>query len=197
MRTPDLSPVSFAIVSHPSLPDAAEEAQQIATDLSAVGVDQVAAASLYDNSLRQRIQDKEFDLVIAVGGDGTMLRVGHLCAPLNIPVLGINAGRFGFLMEVGMGEFRQFIPRLLSGEFQLEDRMMLQARLERDGEVLDCWQVLNEVVVCRGQPVRPHSDRSLCGRHPFDQLCGRWIDRFYTDWLHCLCPRGRRSDHAP
>ena len=155
MRKPDFSPASFAIVSHPSLPDAAEEAQQIAADLSAVGVQQVAEASLYDDVLRKRVENKEFDLVIAVGGDGTMLRAGHLCAPLNIPVLGINAGRFGFLMEVGMGEFRQFIPRLLAGEFQLEDRMMLQAQLERDGEVLDCWQVLNEVVVCRGQPVRP------------------------------------------
>lgn len=155
MRKPDFSPSSFAIVSHPALPEAAVEAQQIAADLSAVGVKQADAASLYDEVLRQHIQDGEFDLVIAVGGDGTMLRAGHLCAPLDIPVLGINAGRFGFLMEVGLGEFRQFIPRLLAGEFQLEDRMMLQAQLKRDGEILNSWQVLNEVVVCRGQPVRP------------------------------------------
>ena len=58
MRTPDFSPASFAIVSHPSLPAAAEEARQIAADLSAVGVTQVAADSLYDDALRQRIQRK-------------------------------------------------------------------------------------------------------------------------------------------
>ncbi|MCD4671713.1 MAG: NAD(+)/NADH kinase [Anaerolineaceae bacterium] len=155
MREPGFSPRSFAIVSHPALPEAAVEAQKIAAVLSALGAAQVVAASLYDEGLRQRIRDKEFDLLIAIGGDGTMLRAGHLCAPLDLPVLGINAGRFGFLMEVDLGDYNEFTSRLLSGQFRLEDRMMLQAHLERNGQVLDRWQVLNEVVVCRGKPVRP------------------------------------------
>ena len=155
MREPGTTPQRFAIVSHPALPDAAPEAQRIAATLTRLGAADVAAASLYDETLRQRIQAREFDLLIAIGGDGTMLRAGHLGAPLGMPVLGINAGRFGFLMEIDLGECENFIPRLLSAQFRLEDRMMLHARLERDGRVLDSWEVLNEVVVCRGQPVRP------------------------------------------
>jgi len=155
MRNPKTLPQSFAIVSHPSLPEAADEMQLIAQSLTAAGMERVAAASLYDEALRQRIKAKEFDLVIAVGGDGTMLRAGHLCAPLGLPVLGINAGRFGFLMEVALGEFPQFISQLLVGDFQLEDRMMLEAIHLREEEEIGRWQVLNEVVVCRGQQVRP------------------------------------------
>jgi NAD+ kinase len=155
MREPGFSPQRFAIVSHPALPEAAVEARKIAEALALLGMTDVASASLYDEKLRQRIQASEFDLLIAIGGDGTMLRAGHLGAPLGIPVLGINAGRFGFLMEIDLGECVDFLPRLVSGEFRLEDRMMLRACLKRDGKDFESWEVLNEVVVCRGHPVRP------------------------------------------
>ena len=57
--------------------------------------------TLDDASLRKRVKDGEFDMLVAVGGDGTMLRASHLCAPSNVPILGINMGRLGFLMQTG------------------------------------------------------------------------------------------------
>lgn len=155
MREPRFTPQRLAIVWHPALPDAATEAHKIAAALQHLGARDVGAASLYDEALRQRIENKEFDLLLAVGGDGTMLRAGHLSAPLGLPILGINAGRFGFLMEVDLEDCLNYLSPLMAGQFHLEDRMMLQACLVREGQTLQQWQVLNEVVVCRGQPVRP------------------------------------------
>ena len=74
------------------------------------------AGALKDKGLHKRVQQREFDLVIALGGDGTVLRVGHLCAPLDIPVLAINQGHFGFLIEVEPEDWRKMLPRLKTGE---------------------------------------------------------------------------------
>src|SRR5512135_54898 len=87
------------VVAHPRLPEAAQEAAQIAAFLSERGV-KTAYGLLYDETLREQVKEKSFDLMIALGGDGTMLRAGHLGGPCDLPILGINLGRFGFLTEV-------------------------------------------------------------------------------------------------
>ena len=84
-----------------------------------------------------------------------MLRAGHLGGPCNIPILGINMGHFGFLMEVRQPQWHDFLGRLLLGDFWLEKRMMLCAEQWRGDQKLGAWDVLNEVVVTRGQVVRP------------------------------------------
>jgi NAD+ kinase len=111
--------------------------------------------SLYEEGLRKRIKNGDFDLLIAVGGDGTMLRAGHLCAPHNIPILGINLGRFGFLIQVQQSEWRNMLERLFKGEAWMENRMMLRVEHLRAGEVAGSWHALNEAVVGRGQYLRP------------------------------------------
>src|SRR5690606_5172851 len=75
--------------------------------------------------------------------------------PMGIPVLGINRGRFGFLMEIDEVDCLARMEQLLRGEYRLENRMMLHVEHKRGDEVLGKWDVLNEVVVCRGQYVRP------------------------------------------
>jgi NAD+ kinase len=84
-----------------------------------------------------------------------MLRAGHLCGPVGVPVLGVNLGRFGFLAEVKRGEWASVLPELVAGRFRLEDRMMIRAEHRRGEQVLGSWEVLNEAVVTRGQYVRP------------------------------------------
>jgi NAD+ kinase len=81
--------------------------------------------------------------------------LGALCAPLNVPVLGINAGRFGFLTELQSNNWDKLLPLLLEGKFRIEQRMMLRAEHWRQDQCLGEWDVLNEVVVARGQFVRP------------------------------------------
>ena len=142
------------VTAYPKMPAAFAEAEVVASYLSEKGLD-APYGSLYEEGLRKRIKEHNFDLLIAVGGDGTMLRAGHLCAPLGIPILGINLGRLGFLIQVQQNEWRDMLERLFKGEAWIENRMMLQVEHVRAGEVLGSWQSLNEAVVGRGQYLRP------------------------------------------
>jgi NAD+ kinase len=145
---------NVAMVIRPRPGIDAVEAENIRVFLEKNGVS-VLLAKTDSEELKRRLVQREFDLLIALGGDGTMLRAGHLTAPLGIPVLGINLGRFGFLMQLTKSDWKECLPRLLSGEYKIENRMMLQAEHWREKKLLGSFQVINEVVVCRGQVVRP------------------------------------------
>jgi NAD+ kinase len=147
-------PEKIAVLANPKIDDALNVARNVADFLLAEGASAVPG-SLYDAELRQAVSAREFDALIALGGDGTMLRAGHLCAPADIPLLGINVGHFGFLVEVKRENWRETLPLLLSGEFRYEDRMMIYARCVREGREDATFDVINDVVVARGQYVRP------------------------------------------
>jgi NAD+ kinase len=149
-----LNPRRIAVTGHPKLLDSLQEAAVIAAYLKDKGLE-ASHGSLHDEKLRKRVHSEEFDLLIAVGGDGTMLRAGHLCAPHGIPILGVNRGRLGFLFQVEQGGWQKMIDRLLAGDFWIEKRMMLRADHIRAGEMLGSWQALNDAVVSRGQILRP------------------------------------------
>jgi NAD+ kinase len=133
----------------------AREAVKAAEFLKQHEVEATAYKSIYDEELVNRISNGEFDLLIAVGGDGTMLRSSHLCAPMNVPILGINMGQLGFLTEASQAKWHAPLQSVLDGEFWLEERMMLHAELWRADQCLGTWEVLNEIVACRGRTVRP------------------------------------------
>ena len=142
------------VVAYPKMPEAFAEADLIGKFLKEKGYE-APQGSIYDEGLRKRVKNGDFDMLIAVGGDGTMLRAGHLCAPFGVPILGIKLGRLGFLMQVERNEWREMLERLFKGEAWLEHRMMLSAEHVRAGETLANWQALNEVVVGRGLTLRP------------------------------------------
>jgi len=142
------------VTAYPKMPAAFAEAKAVATYLNERGLD-APCGSLFDEKLRKHAKENDFDLLIAVGGDGTMLRAGHLCAPCGIPILGINLGRLGFLIQVQSHEWRDMLERMFKGEAWIENRMMLQVEHVRAGEILGTWQALNEAVVGRGQYLRP------------------------------------------
>jgi NAD+ kinase len=83
-----------------------------------------------------------------------MLRAGHLCGPQGVPVLGINLGHLGFLIEVERGGWGLALERVLSGEYWLESRMMLRVTWLQEDRVMGEWDVLNECAVSRGRSVR-------------------------------------------
>jgi NAD+ kinase len=159
---PDLNRV--AIVIHPQMPEAAPQAEVIADSLRQAGL-QAVSGFLYEEPIRQLVRDGEIDMLVALGGDGTMLRAGHLCGPARVPILGINLGKFGFLTEIAHDHWQNILSRLMSGDFWLEQRMMLSASVYRQDHVLGSWDVLNEVVVSRGEMVRPvHLQAYVDGR---------------------------------
>ena len=148
-------PRRFAVAAHPKIGDALSRAAEIAEFLSARG----AAAqhgALQDEDLVARLRRGAFDMLVALGGDGTMLRAGHLCAASQVPILGINLGRFGFLTEVDPDQWPPVLERILVGDYWLERRMMLRAEHHAvDGQARSQWEVLNECVIGRGVVARP------------------------------------------
>lgn len=88
------------------------------------------------------------DMVIAIGGDGAMLRAARLSAEFDVPVLGINMGRLGFLTEVNEPEdWDSYLEKLLNGYYWIERRMMITARVERNEKILHEGNALNDVVI--------------------------------------------------
>lgn len=153
------------VTAYPKMPEAFAEVQAISAFLKEKGMD-APYGSLYDVELRKRIKKGEFDMLIALGGDGSVLRAGHLCAPAGVPILGVNLGRLGFLIQVDRKEWRGYFEKLLNGEAWIENRMMLHAEHTRAGESLGHSNALNEVVVARGQNLRPvRLTASVDGRH--------------------------------
>jgi NAD+ kinase len=88
-------------------------------------------------------------LMIAVGGDGTMLYAARAAASAGIPLLGINRGRLGFLADVSPTDMRERLDGVLDGDFESEHRMLLEAKIVADEGDTDCGLALNDVVVKR------------------------------------------------
>lgn len=90
------------------------------------------------------------DLVIVLGGDGVMLGAARMVAPYHVPVVGVNMGRLGFLTDISLSEMESQVCSILQGAFTPEDRLVLEARVFRDGQEIDRQLAFNEVVMSRG-----------------------------------------------
>lgn len=147
-------PRKIAVLAHPGMPDAVTDLQLVKMGFQNYQAD-ITYGLLDDERLQKKLSSGEMDLLIVLGGDGAILRAGHMCAASDTPILGINYGRFGFLMEIHRGDWLEYIPRLMEGDYHYETRMMLSCEQIRGKEKINTWEVLNEVVVCRGQLVKP------------------------------------------
>jgi len=94
------------------------------------------------------------DLLVVLGGDGSLLRAASFSSKCDVPIFGINLGRVGFLSEAQPDDWPEKLGRVLSGEFWTENRLMLSARIRRNGRILHTFSVLNDVVVGRGRQAR-------------------------------------------
>ena len=91
------------------------------------------------------------ELMIALGGDGTLLSVARAVGMRSVPILGVNLGRLGFLAEVDPEELYPVLEEALIGQAEVVRRMRLEVRLERDGEEILNILALNEAMVTHGQ----------------------------------------------
>ena len=89
------------------------------------------------------------DLAIAIGGDGTMLGLARELAPYEVPLVGINHGRLGFITDIGIDSWQEALVSILDGHYRAEERTLLTARVVRDQEIVWNALALNDVVVNR------------------------------------------------
>ncbi|MEY2783319.1 MAG: putative inorganic polyphosphate/ATP-NAD kinase [Pseudomonadota bacterium] len=93
---------------------------------------------------------KQCDLGIVIGGDGTMLGIGRQMARYALPLIGINQGRLGFITDIPIQSYQDVLQPMLQGNYQTEDRSLLQAHVVRDQRVVFNALAMNDVVVNRG-----------------------------------------------
>ena len=93
---------------------------------------------------------QQADLVIVVGGDGSLLSAARRLAKFSIPVLGVNRGRLGFLTDITPDDMVQQIPAVLDGQYASEKRFLLDAEIRRNGAAISQEHALNDVVVNSG-----------------------------------------------
>ncbi|MCW8891806.1 MAG: NAD(+)/NADH kinase [Deltaproteobacteria bacterium] len=146
----------FAKKNHP-------DAEQIAIDICA-RFKQEDIDVLLEDSLAEQIGQingyakedipKQVDLIIVLGGDGTLISVARLVGGKNVPIVGVNLGRLGFLTEITRDELPAMLDNLIRGEYQVSERMMLDAFIRRDGEIVGQYTVLNDVVINKGALAR-------------------------------------------
>lgn len=94
------------------------------------------------------------DLIIAIGGDGTLLRAAKLSFPANTSVLGINLGHLGFLTDISPEQVPQALGPIIDGNYTSEERCVLRAEIIRDGTVVGCDHGLNDVVIQKWNTAR-------------------------------------------
>ena len=102
---------------------------------------------------RQHIA-KQADLLIVLGGDGTMLSGARLVEQRGIPILGVNMGGLGFLTEINFNDLPSALEKIFSGQYHLDSRLMLTAQIRRANKVIGTYSALNDVVVSKGHMAR-------------------------------------------
>lgn len=131
--------------------------------------------------LRSEIPDL-VNLVLVLGGDGTMLSVARLVCEKGIPILGINLGGLGFITEVKRSELFDSLERVFSGEYSIEERLMLNAYVERHGERIAGYTTLNDVVINKGALARIIDLETFVDK--------RYVTTFRSDGLIVSTPTG-------
>ena len=97
---------------------------------------------------------QDIDLAIVVGGDGTMLHVARSLARFGVPLIGVNLGHLGFLTDIPTERMYEELTHILDGDFETEERILLEAEVVRDGKVLHADNAFNDVVINKGQLAR-------------------------------------------
>jgi NAD+ kinase len=148
---------------------------------------------LYDTETASALQDcskgierdqvaKNSQLLLVLGGDGTLLAAARVAAPLDIPILPINMGSLGFLTSFKLEEMYPALEETLAGRLPSSERVMLDVELEREGRVIERQTVLNEAVINKGALARMIDLELL--------IDGEFVCRYRVDGLIVATPTG-------
>jgi NAD+ kinase len=138
-------------------PDIAEPLLHLAQFLRGRGVrvvvDSITAAHVGHNDIEVLPLDEAgriADLAIVIGGDGTMLNIARTLVPYEVPLVGVNQGRLGFLTDISVDTMFDTIGAVLEGSFVVEERMLLASEVWRDGQLIFDVKAFNDCSVAKG-----------------------------------------------
>jgi len=150
---PSSSPKNAAIISRPQRPEVAQIVPGLLKWLGdhdyKVIVDEETAkyVSCLNVVPRTQMSTRPLDLVIVLGGDGTLLSAARVTAAIDVPLLGVNLGSLGFLTEVTLSSLYPMLEAIAEGRAQVEERCLMQCELIRGEKVLASYIVFNDAVV--------------------------------------------------
>jgi NAD+ kinase len=160
MNARNPSPPAVGLVVHGGRPEAVKTAVQVSATLAEMGVPVVGAKTdgWMDGNVEWRPPESFGDglgVVLALGGDGTLLRAAYLARDRGLPLLGVNLGRLGFLSEIEAGQIDEALQRLVAGDYDIEPRMTLSVSVhDADGAQVGTSWALNDASVERTHPQR-------------------------------------------
>lgn len=156
---PRLAFYHVGLLYHPKLAESRVMAAEMLEFIENLGAVAWVSSSWDEEEIRNRL--KTSDLLVVLGGDGSMLRAARMTASQAVPILGIHMGRLGFLVEVQPAEWPDRIQQTLLGQGWIEERLMVHAEHFREDQVVKTYEALNEIVIGRGKfarVVRLHTD---------------------------------------
>lgn len=120
-------------------------------------IERASAAAVRGTGARPVARDalaRRSDLAVVIGGDGTLLNAGRTLAPAGVPILGINAGRLGFMVDVAPADARSALDEVLRGRYVREPRLMLSATIRRGRRTRGPFLAINDIVIRNQVAVR-------------------------------------------
>jgi NAD+ kinase len=184
---------AMLLVVHPTRADAVDAAAIVAGRLQTAGVavrvlEKASAlpAALLSDAVEVVPADEQAavgcELVVVLGGDGTLLRAAELARPAGVPLLGINLGHVGFLADAEPDDLPRIVEQVVAGAYEVEERMTLEVRVSADSEVLvDTW-ALNDASV-----EKVSRERML---DVLVEIDARPLSRWGCDGVVCATPTG-------
>jgi NAD+ kinase len=175
----------IGVLAHPTRPKSYPLAERITENLRQHGIETWLYTQWDEATVNDDVQLA--DMLIAIGGDGAMLKAARVGAPYGVPVLGVNMGRLGFLTEVAQpDEWETHLARVLKGDYWIETRMMVHVQIEQHTEHgVRVWQqgdALNDVVIS-GSGVGKMIQLNL-------HIDGNWTTTYNADALIIATPTG-------
>ena len=186
--SPSLPFESIGIISRPRRSNLAAVVPPLLDWLESRGIkvfyDTETAGALHDSAkgIERDQVAKNSQLLLVLGGDGTLLAAARVAAPLDIPILPINMGSLGFLTSFKLEEMYPALEETLAGRLPSSERVMLDVELEREGQVVERQTVLNEAVINKGALARMIEVELL--------IDGEFVCRYRVDGLIVATPTG-------
>lgn len=170
------------IVVKPHHPQAGETAAELSNWLRAHGVEHIVEPNADIQRRNGEQLPPDVDLVVVLGGDGTMISTARLIGELDVPIIGVNYGSLGYLTDLRIEEMFPAIEAFLAGDYHIDRRVMLEAEHVRDGISMGKGRVLNDVVINKSALARI-IDIDV-------RLDGQFVNTFRADGLIVSTPTG-------